>query len=194
MIRLQDAKAGMICTLRLRNYKCFEDQTLEFSNLTLLSGLNGTGKSSVLQALLLLRQSYQQNPLRATGLALNGDLVHIGTAKDALFESAKEDMIGFDLALGDEATKGTWRFNYDREVNVRGLAPRDPAGLDSIHNPNTIYRSSLFEGNFHDLQAERLGHAVSLKHRIFSCVRVGNLVLLVNIQHNFWILFATKTL
>jgi predicted ATPase len=157
MMHLQDTRSIMIRTLRLQNYKCFEDQSLEFNALTLLSGLNGTGKSSVIQSLLLLRQSYQQNLLQTTGLALNGDLVHIGTAKDALFEGAKEDMIGFDLALSDGITKGIWRFNYDREADVLGIAPREPTVSDSIHSPNDIYRSSLFDSNFHYLQAERLG-------------------------------------
>lgn len=47
-------------------------QSLEFGLLTLLSGLNGQGKSSILQALLLLRQSRQQGLLPQTGLVLNG--------------------------------------------------------------------------------------------------------------------------
>lgn len=90
---IRNEENAMIRSIRLQNYKCFEDQLLEFNALTLLSGLNGTGKSSVVQSLLLLRQSFQQNLLRITGLALNGDLIHIGTAKDALFEGAKEDVI-----------------------------------------------------------------------------------------------------
>ncbi|MDQ1256487.1 MAG: hypothetical protein QG656_1083 [Candidatus Hydrogenedentes bacterium] len=49
----------MITELFLRNFKCFESQHLELRNLALLAGLNGMGKSSILQALLLLRQSYQ---------------------------------------------------------------------------------------------------------------------------------------
>src|SRR5436853_896359 len=110
MIHVQNARQIMIHMLRLQNYKCFEDQSLEFGFLTLLSGLNGTGKSSVLQALLLLRQSYQQNLLQTIGLALNGDLIHIGTARDALFEGAKEDVIGFDVILGDSTIKERWRF------------------------------------------------------------------------------------
>jgi len=140
----------MIRLVRLQNYKCFENQLLEFNALTLLSGLNNTGKSTVIQSLLLLRQSYQQNLLQTTGLALNGDLVHIGTAKDALFEGAKEDVIGFDLELGDGTTKGTWRFNYDREADVLALASRDLVSDD-------IYTSSLFGNGFHYLQAERIG-------------------------------------
>ncbi len=137
-------------TLRLQNFKCFEDQLLHFRPLTLLSGLNSTGKSSVLQSLLLLRQSYQQGLLQKTGLALNGDLVHIGTAIDALFEDAKEDKIGFSLTLENSVEK-QWSFQYDREVDVLNLLPSD------LDDATTIYDASLFSDNFHYLQAERLG-------------------------------------
>src|ERR1700680_3031983 len=139
----------MIGAVRLQNYKCFEDQLLEFKSLTLLSGLNGTGKSSIIQSLLLLRQSFQQNLLRTTGLALNGDLIHIGTAKDALFEGAKKDMICFDLTLRNGVTKNAWRFNYDREADVLDLAPKEPNIADAIFSPNGIYLTSLFGSNFH---------------------------------------------
>ncbi len=126
----------MIRSLHLINFKPFENQFLEFSPLTLLSGLNSTGKSSVLQSLLLLRQSYQQGLLLETGLALNGDLVRIGTAQDALFEGAgKEDFIGFDL-VWENGIEGIWRFNYDREVDV--------LNLDSQPLPQTVYTLSLF--------------------------------------------------
>ncbi|HAX88752.1 MAG TPA: DUF3696 domain-containing protein, partial [Cyanobacteria bacterium UBA11370] len=87
----------MIRSINLINFKPFVNQLLQFKSLTLLSGLNSTGKSSVLQSLLLLRQSYQQGLLPKTGLALNGELVQIGTAKDALYEGAQEDFIGFDI-------------------------------------------------------------------------------------------------
>jgi len=139
----------MIRSLHLINFKPFENQFLEFSPLTLLSGLNSTGKSSVLQSLLLLRQSYQQGLLLETGLALNGDLVRIGTAQDALFEGAgQEDSIGFDLVWENEI-EGIWRFNYDREVDV--------LNLDSQPLPQKVYTFSLFNNNFHYLHAERIG-------------------------------------
>lgn len=48
----------MINNVRLENFNCFETQIIEFSNLTILSGLNGTGKTSVIQSLLMLRQLY----------------------------------------------------------------------------------------------------------------------------------------
>lgn len=42
----------MISDCRLRNFKCFADATFDLGKITLLAGLNGTGKSSVIQGLL----------------------------------------------------------------------------------------------------------------------------------------------
>jgi hypothetical protein len=73
-----------------------------------------------LQAFLLLRQSYQKGLLPNKGLALNGDLVSIGTAKDALFEGAKEDCIGFEVGWEDDVI-GVWNFDRDRSSDVLNL-------------------------------------------------------------------------
>lgn len=142
----------MIRNLRLRNFKRFEDQSLEFGTLTLLSGLNGMGKSSVLQSLLLLRQSHQQGLLESTGLALNGDLANIGTAKDALYEYAKEDKIGFTLDFEND-TEALWQFDYDSKSDILGIA--------SSAVSSNVYASSLFSDDFQYLQAERLGPRTS---------------------------------
>lgn len=138
----------MITLVKLKNFKAFEKESFQFKPLTLLSGLNNTGKSSLLQSLLLLRQSYQQKLLPDVGLALNGDLVSIGTAQDALFADAKENSIGFEV-LWKDGTQGKWDFNYSSETDVLGLA--------SQPNTSTIYESSLFSDRFHYLQAERIG-------------------------------------
>lgn len=138
----------MITSLQLLNFKPFANQSLEFKKITLFSGLNSTGKSSVMQSLLLLRQSYQQGLLPEKGLALNGYFVNIGTARDALFEGAKEDLIGFDI-VWENNNKATWRFKYDREVDV--------LNIDSEPVSSEVYKSNIFGNNFHYLQAERLG-------------------------------------
>lgn len=151
----------MISSLRLLNFKPYEDQLLNFEALTLLSGLNSTGKSSVIQALLLLRQSHDQALLQSLpsslpqsqGLALNGDLVRIGTAQDAFCERAKENYIGFEIVWKD-GNKGIWHFNYDSkktETDVLSLT------LPKIINSFDVYKSSLFSQEFHYLQAERIG-------------------------------------
>lgn len=141
----------MIKSLKLKNFKPFAEQLLTLRNLTVLSGLNSTGKSSVLQSLLLLRQSYQQNLLLNTGLALNSDLVSIGTAQDALFESAIEKLISFEIIWKD-GKQGQWRFNYyDSEADIIEI----DKSLSSINGD--VYQSNLFNDQFHYLQAERIG-------------------------------------
>ncbi len=47
----------MITNIRLENFKCFRELDINPKLLTVLIGANGTGKSSVLQALMLLKQS-----------------------------------------------------------------------------------------------------------------------------------------
>jgi predicted ATPase len=139
----------MISSLRLLNFKAFENQLVEFKSLTLLSGYNSTGKSSVLQALSLLHQSYQQNLLPSTGLLLNGNLVNIGTANDALYENAKQDYVGFELS-SKNGTKGTWHFKYnslEREANFL------ESGFNSVDAD--VYQSSIFNGQLYHLQSER---------------------------------------
>jgi len=42
----------MLTSLNIRNFKCFSEVNIDFSNLTVLAGSNASGKSSVIQALL----------------------------------------------------------------------------------------------------------------------------------------------
>lgn len=50
----------MITNFRVQNFKAFEDPgVIDLKALTLLSGTNSAGKSSLLQALLLLKQTLE---------------------------------------------------------------------------------------------------------------------------------------
>ncbi|GCL37217.1 hypothetical protein SR1949_23240 [Sphaerospermopsis reniformis] len=139
----------MLSSLTLKNFKPFENQSFSLKPLTLLAGLNSTGKSSVLQSLLLLRQScLQDDLLDRVGLALNGDLVSIGTGKDALFKRAKDDVITFEIGMNNDI-KGTWIFDCDRQSDIMRLSP-------NLEIDAAIYNSGLFNDNFHYLKAERI--------------------------------------
>jgi predicted ATPase len=143
----------MIDSLTLTNFKPFQNQPLTFRPLTLLSGLNSTGKSSVLQALLLLRQSYQKGLLLEKGLVLNGDLINIGTAKDAIFEgAAKQDELIFEIHW-QNGTNSIWKFkNEEEDIGSNFLH------LTSEYVDSQVYElSSLFNQNFHYIEAERIG-------------------------------------
>ena len=93
----------MLRRIGLNNFKCFERLDLRCAPLNLLCGLNGMGKSSVIQALLVLRQSFASGELQAGRLVLGGELVDLGAGSDVLFEDAEGDVIKF--ALDDERQK-----------------------------------------------------------------------------------------
>ena len=51
----------MINYMQIENFKSIRKLSLPLENLNLFFGMNGMGKSSVIQALLLLRQSFWEN-------------------------------------------------------------------------------------------------------------------------------------
>jgi len=72
----------MLTEIKLTNFKCFKEETsIPLSNFNLFTGVNGAGKSTVLQVLLLMRQSIESNPY-TTELILNGSCVNLGSFDD----------------------------------------------------------------------------------------------------------------
>ena len=144
-------QVSMIQTISLENFKCFEFQDIPLRNLTLLTGLNGMGKSSILQTLLLLRQSYLDGLLTKNKIELNGSLIKMGTAKDVLYEGAERDEIGIGISW-DDGNIADFRLRYDREADVLNINPQ-------LLN-DALFEKNPFSGAFHYLQAERLGPRV----------------------------------
>lgn len=110
-----------ITSIHLKNFKCFQDVDIEISGLTILTGLNGMGKSSVIQALLLLRQSFNVLSRMGRRLKLNGELIELGTPADVFFDLAEDDelILGyeFDGDEGDEF-RSEYRYQYDHETQI----------------------------------------------------------------------------
>lgn len=74
----------MIKKVELINFKSHKNTVLNLENLTVLCGQNGTGKSSFIQSLLLLRQSNLKNRLDKV-LDLNDPLCYLGKAQDVFY-------------------------------------------------------------------------------------------------------------
>lgn len=53
----------MLHKIKLTNFKCFPSVELSFRELNVFSGVNSMGKSTVIQSLLLLRQTYENNEI-----------------------------------------------------------------------------------------------------------------------------------
>jgi len=140
----------MINHLTLKNFKIHKEADLPLANLNILTGLNGTGKSSVIQSLLLLRQSYLNNNALAKGLLLNGDLINIGTGKDA-FHISSGKLLEFSL-LFDNRKKINWKFKSNTNDDFLLQAKY----LKSLKN-YSLEKISLFNQNFQYISAEHIG-------------------------------------
>ena len=122
----------MLREIRLANFKCFKALNLNCAPLTLLCGLNGMGKSSVIQALLVLRQSFVTGELRGGRLALSGELVDLGTGKDVFFEGADEDIVKFELHRDELSTPCRLSFIYSEDADqlqAKDTLPPEETGL-----------------------------------------------------------------
>ncbi|MGB0385312.1 MAG: DUF3696 domain-containing protein [Ardenticatenaceae bacterium] len=72
----------MLTEIRLKNFKCFRDQIrIPVGHINLFTGINGRGKSTALQALLLMRQS-QEHSKTTNQLILNGSCIELGNFDD----------------------------------------------------------------------------------------------------------------
>ena len=132
----------MITKLRLLNFKSHKDTEIKLRNLTLLTGINGCGKTSILQALLLLRQSFKKNRLMQ-GLDLNNPLVAIGIGNEALSQFAESGEISFEI--DDDGRQ--MEFCYDAGSSLK--ASFIPAVRYSDNIQEELLKSmSLFNNNF----------------------------------------------
>ena len=66
----------MIRKLEISDFKCISQVSLELGKLNLLTGPNSAGKSTVIQALLLIAQSVKDEEKHTN--ALNGEYVKLG--------------------------------------------------------------------------------------------------------------------
>jgi predicted ATPase len=72
----------MLTNITLENFKCFQKKTqFPLKQINLLTGINGRGKSTLLQSLLLMRQSIDYH-FFVNKIILNGNCVKLGDFED----------------------------------------------------------------------------------------------------------------
>ena len=114
----------MLTRLRLRNFKAWQEADLTFGRVTGLFGTNSAGKSSLLQLLLLLKQTRNATD---RGLVLDlggpGDMANLGTFADIVHGH-------------DESRRIGWTLDWTLPKALR------------IHDPEGAPVDMLFEGNY----------------------------------------------
>lgn len=135
----------MIRKIALKNFKCFDElPPVGLSQVTLLTGSNGRGKSSLLQSILLIAQSFDNDRI-INHVRVKGKFVDLGTYSDILRLGAN----GQDIQISYETD--------DKDENIIQFS------LSPYHNrPRWAYFSHLFVGNengVHDMVEESSSEA-----------------------------------
>src|SRR6266699_2865378 len=128
---IQDEKSvDGITRLTVARFKSIRhEQSIEIRPLTILAGANSSGKSSIMQPLLLLKQTleapYDPGPLR-----LDGPNVRL-TSADQIFSKAGKSHSSseFRVAIETPACKLGLRFKLDRKRRIE-LESMDYIGSD----------------------------------------------------------------
>jgi predicted ATPase len=144
----------MITKIEIAHFKSINELKIVPQALNLLTGVNSSGKSTLLQAMLLMRQSYLHGDFTRPGkkglLLDNGDTyVNLGTFKDVLSEQAKQDD-KIRILVGENNQVAVF------ESEQYGSDNRDKtliAGTFTSQGENHL----IFSDTFQYLAAERIG-------------------------------------
>lgn len=160
-------------SLRIKNFKCFEDKEIKFSKLTVLAGGNGAGKSTVIQAFLLLAQSFDRKDFENIPkiIYLNDYYCELGSSKRLRNYEANEDTIEFTFT--DELERAIDIITIDDKNDLNVLKILNPEEIAAITNSDAS-NALNFVAYFDFIGADRFGPK-SFHHTDsnFSRINVG---------------------
>ena len=131
----------MLTAVKLFNYKCFHQEEFHLSNINLFFGLNGRGKSSLLQAILLMSQSVSEtNSLKE--LLISSCLLKLGNFDDIKFSNSnilENIKFGFET---DSDSITDFEFEYRRDENELGRGFLKSFELNGIKSSEEVISDS----------------------------------------------------
>lgn len=156
---------NLIREIEIENFKCFLNASVPLNNLTILSGSNAVGKSTLIQALLLIRQtidnlSPKENFL--TGkleISLNGKYcLNLGNSSQIISSNAQKNEIIFKIKP-EFPSGGSFGALFEYITY-----PENPELTLKFHPSSSVVlksTQSIYKKEFHYLNAERLGPRVT---------------------------------
>jgi len=160
----------MITKIILKNFKCFkEETTFPLTHFNLLTGINGRGKSTLLQSLLVMHQSGY-----AKKLVLNGSHINLGRFEDVKnYEIPASEPITMDFHKHFNQPKPLYviraKYNFTENKSDNRSADISSIELSKYNDKSYIYQEDAmtssdtliaFEHLFlyiHYISADRIG-------------------------------------
>lgn len=145
----------MIDQIILANFKCFKDKSsFNFNKLNLLTGINGRGKSSLLQSILLITQSnWNKWSLNENPIFLNSAYVQLGNYMDIKNSYTTQREINIEFKLNLNTAGSVKYFIKENETDDLTLI----AKLEIDNDKMGVEEISTFFKNIHYVSADRIG-------------------------------------
>ncbi len=105
----------MLSRININNFKCFKNIEIDLGQISLFSGTNSSGKSSAIQALLLVDNA-SKNP----SSQLNSGWLNIGTFEEARNFITRAESFSIEVVSKD-GMKGTFTFSENSEVGFPNI-------------------------------------------------------------------------
>ena len=149
----------MITNITLENFKCFRHISVDPKLVTVFIGPNGTGKSGVLQALLLLKQSRND----VTSLQLDGELIRFAPEAfmlhrdESSLDGVRLSLSGYSL-IDSEEVEGPLEFEVDLQYSRQAFLNVDRGSTKWVTSGQQYEIS--FDRDLGPLQAATRGGAI----------------------------------
>lgn len=132
----------------MTNFKAYDEEEFIIAPLTLIAGINGMGKSSILQSLLMLRQSYDVDYLNKEKkqIRLDGHYVNLENSNVLCYAMASERNV--IVSIDTDKGKHSWNIDAQNPAETNPLCTYEGGDYKSM---------SLFSDSMEFLTAERVG-------------------------------------
>ena len=118
--------ANRITHLKLKNFKCFQDLDIDLKPLTILTGANSSGKSSIIYSILVALQS-KDFPYF---FSANGKYVNLGNYKNMVYRHETERDITIELTIDDLQIQTVWQQNEVKKMpDLKCLKMKQPTKI-----------------------------------------------------------------
>ncbi|NEO85062.1 MAG: AAA family ATPase [Spirulina sp. SIO3F2] len=98
---MHNQKPNRLQRYKISNFKAFGGlATIPIKPITLLYGKNSSGKSSILQSLVLLKQTVDESKAGTTALLPKGSLIDLGSYSELIHKHQKDRVLEFVLEFG----------------------------------------------------------------------------------------------
>jgi AAA15 family ATPase/GTPase len=198
----------MITEYQIANFKAFgSTQTMPIRPITLIFGPNSSGKSSIFQSLLMLKQTFE-GTVRGTRedtleLSLKGHLVDLGSYKNWIFRNDLNKYISFSIVtrmpkdiiqtfesetIREELSK--YQNLYQRNKLSKLISNINKIGMKFTYNYDVLYYGQLLKDLILLIDEEWI---ISLKEGSISSIEFMDilnfpsyLVYKINEKHDLW--------